>query len=43
MSDRPNILLFLTDDHGAWANGCYGNREVRTPTLDALGDARYAL
>ena len=36
MSDRPNILLFLTDDHGAWANGCYGNREVRTPTLDAL-------
>ncbi len=36
MTDRPNILLFLTDDHGAWANGCYGNREVRTPTLDAL-------
>ena len=33
---RPNILLFLTDDHGAWANGCYGNAEVQTPTLDAL-------
>ena len=36
MRDRPNILLFLTDDHGAWANGSYGNQEVRTPTLDAL-------
>ena len=36
MTDRPNIVLFLTDDHGAWANGCYGNREVQTPTLDAL-------
>ena len=32
----PNILLFLTDDHGAWALGCYGNREVRTPALDGL-------
>ena len=36
MPDRPNIVLFLTDDHGAWANGCYGNQEVHTPTLDAL-------
>ena len=36
MNDRPNILLFLTDDHGAWANGCYGNSEVQTPTIDAL-------
>ncbi len=33
---RPNILLFLTDDHGAWATGCYGNREVQSPTLDQL-------
>lgn len=36
MATRPNILLFLTDDHGAWATGCYGNREVRAPTLDRL-------
>lgn len=33
---RPNILLFLTDDHGAWATGAYGNTEVQTPTLDML-------
>lgn len=33
---RPNIVVFLTDDHGQWANGCYGNREVRTPSIDWL-------
>ena len=36
MLEQPNIVLFLTDDHGAWANGCYGNGEVHTPALDAL-------
>ncbi len=36
MRKRPNIVLLLTDDHGAWANGSYGNKEVQTPTLDAL-------
>jgi arylsulfatase A-like enzyme len=33
---RPNLLVFLTDDHGAWAAGCYGARSIRTPTLDWL-------
>ena len=36
MANQPNILLFLTDDHGQWASGPYGNREVRTPNLDRL-------
>jgi choline-sulfatase len=31
-----NILVFLTDDHAQWAARCYGNREIRTPTLDHL-------
>ena len=38
MANKPNLILFLTDDHGAWANGCYGNREVQTPTLDHLAE-----
>ena len=32
----PNLLVLMTDDHGAWAAGCYGNREIRTPNLDYL-------
>ena len=36
MAHLPNILLFITDDHGQWASGPYGNREVRTPSLDRL-------
>ena len=33
---RPNIVLFLTDDQGAWAMGCAGNSEIHTPNLDRL-------
>ena len=36
MQNQPNILLFLTDDHGAWATGCYGNTEVQSPVMDGL-------
>ena len=36
MAKQPNILLFVTDDHGQWASGPYGNRELRTPNLDRL-------
>ena len=32
----PNILVFLSDDHGQWASQPYGNRELVTPTLDHL-------
>ncbi len=41
---RPNVLLFLSDDHGQWANGCYGNSELQTPHLDRLATdgARFA-
>lgn len=34
-ADRPNIVLFVTDDHSPDA-GCYGNSVVRTPQLDQL-------
>lgn len=33
---RPNILLILADDVGAWMLGCYGNQEIRTPNIDVL-------
>ena len=33
---RPNLVLFLTDDHGRWALGCEGNPEVRSPSIDHL-------
>lgn len=33
---RPNIVVFLSDDHGQEFAGCYGNRVIRTPHLDAL-------
>ncbi|QQE11297.1 sulfatase-like hydrolase/transferase [Planctomycetota bacterium] len=35
-SQPYNIILFLTDDHGAWASSPYGNRELKTPSLDRL-------
>lgn len=33
---RPNILLILSDDQSAPHVGCYGNKDVHTPTLDKL-------
>jgi len=35
-TQRPNILLIMTDQHRADHLGCYGNRIVRTPNIDAL-------
>ena len=36
MSDKPNILFFIADDHRASAIGNYGDPTVRTPVLDQL-------
>jgi len=35
-SRRPNVVLIVADDHGRGDLGCYGNRVVKTPHLDAL-------
>lgn len=36
MSERPNILFFLTDDQGPWAMHCAGTPELKTPNLDRI-------
>ncbi len=36
--DRPDILIFFSDQHNALVNGYAGDRVVRTPTLDALAE-----
>jgi len=33
---RPNLLLILVDGLPSWILGCYGNQEIRTPSLDRL-------
>jgi len=33
---RPNIVLFVSDDHGLEAIGCYGNPVVQTSNIDRL-------
>ena len=34
--EKPNVIFILTDDQGAWAMGCAGNEEIRSPNLDRL-------
>lgn len=33
---RPNIVLFISDDHGWHDSGIYGDPDVRTPNIDRL-------
>ncbi len=35
-SERPNVVLIVTDNHGAWTLGCYGNPDIKTPNLDRM-------
>lgn len=34
----PNVVFFLTDDHGAWASSPYGCADLHTPNLQRLAD-----
>ena len=39
----PNVVMIMTDDHGAWTLGSYGCAQMHTPNLDQLatGGARF--
>ena len=36
MSDRPNFLFIITDQHRADYLGCYGHKVVKSPNIDAI-------
>ncbi|MEN6644979.1 MAG: sulfatase [Armatimonadia bacterium] len=38
MSDRPNILYIMSDDHAAHAMSCYGSRINQTPNMDRIAN-----
>lgn len=33
---RPNILVFMSDEHAKGASGCFGSSIVRTPAIESL-------
>jgi len=37
-AERPNVVFIISDDLGAQSLGCYGNRQCRTPNIDALAE-----
>ena len=41
-SARPNIVVFLTDDHSLRDSSVYGAKDVRTPNMDRLAAAGLA-
>ncbi len=37
-TSRPNIVVFLTDDHSLLDSSVYGSRDVRTPNMQRLAE-----
>lgn len=33
---KTNVIFILTDNHGAWTMGCYGNPDIKTPNIDRM-------
>ena len=33
---KTNVVFILTDNHGAWTMGCYGNPDIKTPNVDQM-------
>ncbi|MDX1499586.1 MAG: sulfatase-like hydrolase/transferase, partial [Woeseiaceae bacterium] len=37
--EHPNVVLIVTDNQSEQLLGAYGNRDIRTPNIDALARA----
>ena len=35
-SDKPNVVIFYTDDQGTLDAGCYGSTDLHTPHIDRI-------
>ena len=35
---KPNIVFILADDLGCGDLGCFGNKDVMTPSIDSLAE-----
>ncbi len=35
-SERPNVIIIMSDDQGGWDYGFMGNKVIHTPNLDAM-------
>ena len=38
ITDRPNIILILTDDQGSIDVNCYGAKDLHTPNMDRIAE-----
>ena len=36
MAERPNFVVYMTDQHRADCLGCYGHPVLQTPNIDGL-------
>ncbi|MCJ8321613.1 MAG: sulfatase [Colwellia sp.] len=36
--EKPNIVIFLADDHGVAESSVYGNSDIRTPTMESMAE-----
>jgi len=37
----PNVIFILSDDQGSGDLGCYGNKDIKTPNIDALANQSF--
>ena len=37
-SERPNFLVFMSDEHGPMFSGTYGHELVKTPNMDRIAE-----